>query len=364
MRTAKKSLFILILFLLLGMQGKAQICPLNEAVDFTATDCRGNEINLFSILDEGQAVLIHFFIYNGLCAILMPYMTNAYSIMGCNTQEVFFMEISHRDSDIDCQHWIDENHVAYPTIGVEGGGEEITTRYDVQTSNVIILIMPDRSITIHGAQELYPFSSHDVVDALSLYGGIEPHPCTGSMTVVNDSVVVLSNVSILPGRLELINNTDEDVTINSFSSAPEFNLQCLYNQEDVTNGGMVMPSGTSAAFEIYAHLTSKDTHEGIIHISTSAGDLETTLLLKEPLDASEINQPAFSITPNPANDQIIIEGEDLSHLMIFNMMGQVLDEFHGCGSRMSISTASYNNGIYFVRSGDGNTLRLVIQHHQ
>ena len=34
---------------------------LTEAVDFTATDIRGNEINLFTILEGGQYVCIDFF---------------------------------------------------------------------------------------------------------------------------------------------------------------------------------------------------------------------------------------------------------------------------------------------------------------
>ena len=118
MKSIKSKILTLLTLLLLTMQVNAQVCPLQEAVDFTATDCRGNEVHLFDILDSGQAVMIHFFIYHDLCAMLMPFMTNAYSIMGCNTQDVYFMGISYRDTDIDCQHWIDEVHVTSPTIGV------------------------------------------------------------------------------------------------------------------------------------------------------------------------------------------------------------------------------------------------------
>ncbi len=38
--------------------------PLTTAVDFTATDTEGNEVNLFEILDGGQYVCIDFFFAN------------------------------------------------------------------------------------------------------------------------------------------------------------------------------------------------------------------------------------------------------------------------------------------------------------
>ena len=63
-----KKLVTLLLALALGFGLKAQ-CPLNQAVDFTATDCHGTEVHLFDILDGGQYVLIDFaddFIYKEL----------------------------------------------------------------------------------------------------------------------------------------------------------------------------------------------------------------------------------------------------------------------------------------------------------
>ena len=52
-----KKFFTLIIAALFSISLQAQT-PLTEAVDFTATDHEGNEINLFEILDGGQYVLI------------------------------------------------------------------------------------------------------------------------------------------------------------------------------------------------------------------------------------------------------------------------------------------------------------------
>mgnify|MGYP003429495815 FL=1 len=54
-----KKIFTFIFALILSFNVKAQ-CPLTEAIDFTATDCYGEEtIHLFEILDRGQYVFIN-----------------------------------------------------------------------------------------------------------------------------------------------------------------------------------------------------------------------------------------------------------------------------------------------------------------
>lgn len=173
-----KRLFIIIAILFATTGLHAQSTNLTEAVDFTATDCHGNEIHLFDILDRGQAVFIDFFFLNcGQCQVIAPYINGAYTATGCNQHDVFFMEISYIDSNSNCQQWIDQYGVQYPTIGVEGGGNEIFDIYGIAGCPTLILIMPDRSIPIQGFQQLYPFSANDVINAFAQYGGIQQYSC-------------------------------------------------------------------------------------------------------------------------------------------------------------------------------------------
>ena len=177
-----KKTIILIGFLLLGTGLHAQITPLQEAVDFTVTDVQGHEHNLFEILDGGQAVFIHFFLTYNFDPPIMPFMTEAYRIMGCNQHDVYFMEIAHREDNQECLQWIDRFHVEYPTISLEGGGLKVYEDYGITACPTLVLIMPDRSITIHGAMELYPFSTDDIVEALAQYGGLQPNVCDETQT--------------------------------------------------------------------------------------------------------------------------------------------------------------------------------------
>lgn len=253
-----KRLSILIVFLLFGAGLHAQQTNLTQAVDFTVTDCHGQTYNLFDILDRGQAVFIDFFFYScGQCQVISPYITGSYTQMGCNMHDVFYIEISYMDSDAACQQWANEYGVEFPTVGKDGGGNEVFDLYGITACPTLVLIMPDRSIPIQGLLDLYPFSAQDVVNAMQRYG-LQPHDCN----------------------------------------------------------------------------------------TTSVDENSTTLTL----------------FPNPANESVTLQGENLGVVSIYNALGQKVDTFVSDGSQLVIPTDKYQDGIYFIKTSNGNTQRLVITH--
>ena len=68
--------------------------------------------------------------------------------MGCNMHDVFYIEISYIDSDAVCQQWANEYGVEFPTVGKDGGGNEVFDLYGIMACPTLVLIMPDRSIPI------------------------------------------------------------------------------------------------------------------------------------------------------------------------------------------------------------------------
>ena len=169
-----KKVFTLIFALAFGFGLKAQ-CPLTTAVDFTATDCHGTEVHLFDILDGGQAVLIDFFFANCVpCQQATPKVVESYYTMGCNMHDVFYIEISDRDSDAACINWVNNYGVEYPTIGGQAGGAGICNTYQIGAFPTVILIMPDRSIVI---QDLWPISNAQTVISALEQHGLQQHDC-------------------------------------------------------------------------------------------------------------------------------------------------------------------------------------------
>lgn len=356
-----KKLSILIAFLLFGAGLRAQQTNLTQAVDFTVTDCHGQTYNLFEILDRGQAVFIDFFFYTcGQCQVISPYITGSYTQMGCNLHDVFYIEISYIDNDAVCQQWANQYGVEFPTVGVDGGGNEVFDLYGIQACPTLVLIMPDRSIPIQGLLQLYPFSAQDVVNAMQ-QNGLHPHDCTGTLTVNPQTMnIYQSDETYEPGLLTISNMTTSEVTVDAFTADPLFALQCMYEGQDVTEG-MTVAAGQSATVEVYVDVPVKQTFEGKMYISTSAGDFEVNIIYETTVGVSESNSDLI-LYPNPVKDILTLRGTDLQNIMVFNALGQKIDEWMGDDIEVRISTARYENGIYFVKVNGEKTMRFVVNH--
>lgn len=172
-----KKVFTLFLALAIGFGLKAQ-CPLTQAVDFTATDCHGTEVHLFDILDSGQAVLIDFFFTScGPCQQATPKVVESFYAMGCNMHDVYYVEISDRDSDAACQNWATNYGVEYPTISGAAGGSGICNTYQISAFPTVILIMPDHQIVI---QDLWPINNAQTVITALEQHGLQQHDCNAA----------------------------------------------------------------------------------------------------------------------------------------------------------------------------------------
>jgi len=356
-----KRLSILIVFLLFGASLHAQQTNLTQAVDFTVTDCHGQTYNLFEILDRGQAVFIDFFFYScGQCQVISPYITGSYTQMGCNMHDVFYIEISYMDSDAACQQWANEYGVEFPTVGRDGGGNEVFDLYGITACPTLVLIMPDRSIPIQGLLDLYPFSAQDVVNAMQ-QNGLQPHDCTGTLTVNPQTINIYnSDEAYEPGLLTISNMTADDVNVNAFTADPIFTLQCLYDGQDVTDG-MIVSAGQTATIEVYVDVPAKEAFEGKMYVNTSAGNFEVDIVYEMTVGVDE-NSTTLTLFPNPANESVTLQGENLGVVSIYNALGQKVDTFITDESQLVIPTDKYQDGIYFIKTSNGNTQRLVITH--
>lgn len=355
-----KKVFTLIAALILGFNLTAQT-NLTEAVDFNTTDSHGNPIHLFEILDKGQAVLIDFFFLScGDCVATIPYIEESYHAFGCNTHDVFYMEISPYDNDEACQTWIDRYGIEYPTIGTSGGGMDILQAYGVYACPTTILIMPNRQIVM---QDLWPINdTQTIIDALESHG-IEQHECfpTEQFLVTPDSLHLYFHGCSPHGEIITVANlTSEDVAINRCYS-DEFRVECLYESENIAESGMIVPLGETIELETFAWPNAQKDNYGNLYIDTDLGTYTVVIYYESTYDVQE-SQASFSLMPNPANDYIKIEGTELGTVGIYNALGQKVDEFDSNGRELRISTTHYQNGMYFVRTSDGKTQRFMIAH--
>ncbi len=323
-----KKVFTLLLALAIGFGLKAQ-CPLTQAVDFTATDCHGTEVHLFDILDNGQAVLIDFFFTTcGPCQQATPKIVESYYAMGCNLHDVFYMEISDRDSDAACQNWTNTYGVEYPTISGAAGGSTIcgSSMYNIPAFPTVILIMPDHSIVI---QDLWPINNAQTIITALEQHGIQQHDCNAA---TYDPQVSITVDQILETEVTATFTPNEDCASYNYMLATESEIQQWMAQT-----GLTLPE--------YLRTYGFPAEETISHTFTQLEPNTDYMIYAVPADPDgnlgEVVQVPVTTTPGGGGDIIPdFTGTDLDgneiHLYDILDAGQaVFINFFLCGDEYS-----------------------------
>ena len=395
--------FIFAMMLSLNMLGQ---CPLTTAVDFTATDCHGTEVHLFDILDGGQYVLIDFFFTTcGPCQQATPKIVESYYSFGCNMHDVYYMEISTSDGDAACQTWAANYGVEYPTISTAGGGNTICNTYQISYYPTVILIAPDHSIVMN---DLWPINNaQTVISALEGYG-IEQHDCTSPG---GDVIVDFTGTDLEGNEINLYSLLDagQYVLINFFLAGDPFsqdimadmvNAYNLYgcNEHDVffieitPNGGDETCQTWAETYGVEYPTISRAGGGNDIAQAIPVGLYPTIMLIRpdhtiaqrdiypptldmmiqymsaeniqqyecSTINVAENEADEFTVYPNPANEYVKINGQNLGVVSVYNALGQMMEEFTADDEAV-ITTSKYENGVYFVKIGE-KIERFVVTH--
>ena len=399
-----KKIFTFIFAIALSFNMMAQ-CPLTTAVDFTATDCHGTEVHLFDILDGGQYVLVDFFFTTcGPCQQATPKIVESYYAFGCNMHDVYYMEISTSDGDAACQTWAENYGVEYPTISTAGGGNTICSTYQISYYPTVILIAPDRSIVMN---DLWPINNaQTVISALEGYG-IQQHDCTSPG---GDVIVDFTGTDLEGNEINLYSLLDagQYVLINFFLAGDPFSEDIMKdmvdayhmygcNDHDVffmeisPNGGNNTCQNWVETYAVEYPTISRDGGGNDIAQAIPVGLYPTIMLIRpdhtfaqrdiypptldmmvQYMSAENIQQydcgtsvgetamEKVAVYPNPADNILTINGENLGNVIVFNALGQKVAEYFA-DDELNIATSSYENGVYFVKVGE-KIQRFVVTH--
>lgn len=189
------------------------------------------------------------------------------------------------------------------------------------------------------------------------------NPTTEEVIVTPDSLHLFFFACSPHGeRVTIINNTSEELVINRFY-ADHFRVECLYFGENIADEGFILPLGDTLNLYVYASPLDKAQQDayGELIIDTDFGIYTITLFYETVLGIHE-NQTPFSLFPNPVKETLTICGDGLGKVTLYNVLGQEVDVFESIGSEIKISTTQYQNGIYFVKTSNGITKRIIIAH--
>ena len=74
----------------------------------------------------------------------------------------------------------------------------------------------------------------------------------------------------------------------------------------------------------------------------------------------EFDADSFTLYPNPVNDMLTIEGENLGNVSVYNALGQVIFEIFAT-DELKINTSNFESGLYFMKIGN-KSQRFVVMH--
>ena len=323
--------------------------------DFTGTDIDGNEIHLYDILDAGQHVLIHFFLVDDTYDF-MPYMTESYHFFGCNTGDVFYMEMTPNGYDDAARAWAERYGVEYPTISRTGGANQFVQDIPIGWYPTVMLVNPNHEIVI---PDIYPITeTQTVIDAL-MGEGIEQHPCYDETLTFSIDTVYVEAMEL--EWITVYNNTAEDAIITHVQSSDlmfTFDGEELFYAHDLPE--FTIPQGESMELGLYLDEIAKYITTEEITLSGNLPDASFVAVVNHP-ESTDENTTHFAVFPNPANDFVTLKGESLGTVCVYNTLGQKMDEFEANGSELRINTTGYENGLYVVKAGE-QTLRFVVKH--
>ncbi len=171
--------------------------------NFSLTDVHGQEWNMYSELGKGKTVILDFFFVDCKpCQKLTPVIQSIYESFGSDTGSVVVFGISDRDDNSSVSQFETTYGVTYPSCGIDGGGDTITTLYQL---NYQFLSWPTYAVICPDTTIRWAIEKSDSLTAL-----------IDSLKQCKEPVLNLPNTLIEHNDLTvLVNNAERTISIES-----------------------------------------------------------------------------------------------------------------------------------------------------
>jgi len=243
------------------------------------------------------------------------------------------------------------DHVFVPVTGNSHDNEAISVYQQAMPGYTIVPIMQSEYTPWLSTDALH-CRTHELADLGMLY--LKHYPILGHKNVDDDfnisvTIKALSGENLITDSLLVyykINNGDWQHQLLQYASENEY-------QFDFAGAGL--QSGDSIQYYIYAKDAS-----GRCEKHPYIGAADPHVFVIDGVGIEDYKPLNVRIYPNPATDFVLIQGENLSDVTVFDMMGRQIDQISLSGNNIEkISCHEWNNGVYFLQIRD-NENRVAI----
>ncbi|MBO7629704.1 MAG: agmatine deiminase family protein [Bacteroidales bacterium] len=246
------------------------------------------------------------------------------------------------------------DHVFLPIAGNSLDNAAIATYQQAMPGYTIVPIMQSNYTPWYSTDALH-CRTHELADLGMLY--LKHYPLLGSKTPADDLTVsvtikALSGASLITDSLlvyyrinngEWLSSTLNHVSDNEYA----FSFASI---------NTVFENGDSIQYYIYAKDAS-----GRCEKHPYIGAADPHVFVIDGVGVNDYEPLHVRVYPNPATDFVLIQGENLADVTVYDMMGRQVDYFSLSGNNVEkISCHQWNNGVYFLHIRD-NQNRTVVQ---
>lgn len=349
----------------------------------------GQDIEFDEFQEEGKYLLLATCGYNvGWSLDYLHIYQEIYEAYGCNSKDLYVSLLAEYPGE-ELFHRIGDNVFDYAIIPSGGNSENIMDAIGWEFSIRLKLIGPDGALL----EEDINHNVNTIAEVLASHG-IEQSNCHVPNFVVND---VLGNTINLHEILDngqhvvLWNEWDNSLNNDHIESLKQAYETMGCNMHDVFFLMVVYghPEQFVNMYDIeFPVINSSDMPESFLHsylpcsyLVAPDHSLVTEQFMEWPITNEQVivdalarydinphtcttqvteNSNNYRLFPNPANDHVLIEGENISDVIIYNALGQEIEHITSNSAQVIISTSALQNGIYFARVNNDETIRFSV----
>ena len=299
----------------------------------------------------------------------------------CRTRGVMdfgMLFVDHRDVKFGVQEWQDSIAITSKFIAYSGQDlkqDSLLVYYSIdggayQVAHMTATGNPDEYVGYikgyQGESEInyYVFGADESGRRYTqpVFAELDPHhftmeehtPITPTEPTISVNEIVFDEITNV--TFTITNNTENPFTINSIEALDDNLIVVDYSYAGTLPTTLTV--GESWEVNVYPYLpVAKGYYETSIEIVTDIATQTIPVKINETIytGVDENLVASYEVYPNPMNNVLYIEGNDIQDVTIFNAVGQ---QVLFVESRNEIDVESLNEGLYFVRVSDmkGNSV--------
>ena len=305
----------------------------------------------------------------------------------CRTRGVMdfgMLFVDHRDVKFGVQEWQDSIAITSKFIAYSGQDlkqDSLIVYYSIdggayQVAHMTATGNPDEYVGYikgyQGESEInyYVFGADESGRRYTqpVFAELDPHhftmeehtPITPTEPTISVNEIVFDEITNV--TFTITNNTENPFTINSIEALDDNLIVVDYSYAGTLPTTLTV--GESWEVNVYPYLpVAKGYYETSIEIVTDIATQTIPVKINETIytGVDENLVASYEVYPNPMNNVLYIEGNDIQDVTIFNAVGQ---QVLFVESRNEIDVESLNDGMYFVRISDmkgNNVVKKIVK---